>query len=204
MQSGGLAVREKKTAFPWALAMSSHGGTLRFRWNLRKVCVQSWTSKFSFSCEHVCKVSLLKARISILSRLLQCFLKVLQNRSEKLKNAFPKTRNAILLGVFSDFQTSHTIFTIKLQTFEVQDSELHFARQKQCFGAKLCARLLKKRSPSPKVVPNRSQKAKKLQKTKNIEKRQGKIGGDHPAQSRVYYHSEVRTPIATAMFGEKL
>ena len=117
----------------------------------------------------MCKVSLLKARISILSRLLQCFLKVLQNRSEKLKNAFPKTRNAILLGVFNDFQTSHTIFTIKLQTFEVRDSELHFARQKQCFGAKLCARLLKKRSPSPKVVPNRSEKAKKIKKTKNIE-----------------------------------
>ena len=150
----------------------------------------------------MCKVSLLKARISILSRLLQCFLKVLQNRSEKLKNAFPKARIAILLGVFSDFQTSHTIFTIKLQTFEVRDSELHFARQKQCFGATLCARLLKKRSPSPKVAPNRSQKAKILRKNTNLEKRRGKIASCHQAQSRVYYHSEVRTPIATAMFGE--
>ena len=123
----------------------------------------------------MCKVSLLKARISILSRLLQCFLKVLQNRSEKLKNAFPRARIAILLGVFSDFQTSHTIFTIKLQTCEVRDSEPHFARQKQCFGATLCARLLKKRSPSPKVPPNRSEKANNLRKNKNLEKRWEKI-----------------------------
>ena len=142
----------------------------------------------------MCKVSLLKARISILSRLLQCFLKVLQNRSEKLKNAFPKAIIVILLGVFSDFQTS--------QTCEVRDSEPHFARQKQCFGATLCARLLKKRSPSPKVVPNRSEKAKKFKQKRKHRETLGKNRRYHPAQSRVYYHSEVRTPIATAMFGE--
>ena len=40
--------------------------------------------------------------------------------------------------------------------------------------------------------------------TKNKKPREtlGKNQGRHPAQSRVYYHSEVRTPIATAMFGE--
>ena len=150
----------------------------------------------------MCKISRLKGRIMTLSRVLQCFLKVLQNRSEKLKNTFPRAIIAILLGVFNDFQTSNTFFTIKLQTCEVRDSEPHFARQKQCFGATLCARLLKKRSPSPKVAPNRSQKAKILRKNKNLEKRRGKIASPHPAQSRVYYHSEVRTPIATAMFGE--
>ena len=32
----------------------------------------------------------------------------------------------------------------------------------------------------------------------------GKKRRSHPAQSRVYYHSEVRTPIATAMFGENV
>ena len=140
----------------------------------------------------MCKVSLLKARISILTRLLQCFLKVLQNRSEKLKNAFPKVIIVILLGVFNDFQTSHTIFIIKLQTFEVRDSELHFTRQKQCFGATLCARLLKKRSPSPKVAPNRSQKAKILRKNKNLEKRWGKITGPirHKAGFTIIVKSE--------------
>ena len=95
---------------------------------------QKSISKKRFSCEHVCKKSNLKGRFLTLSRVLQCFLKVLQNRSEKLKNAFPKAIIAILLGVFIDFQTSNTIFAIKLQTFEGRDSELHFARQKQCFG----------------------------------------------------------------------
>ena len=89
-------------------------------------------SKLTFKTEllvrDVCKISRLRNRIVILSRLLQCFLKVLQNRSEKLKNAFPRARIAILLGVFSDFQTSHTIFTIKLQTFGGLIFEVHFAR----------------------------------------------------------------------------
>ena len=114
----------------------------------------------------MCKVSPLKCKNLILSRLLQYFLKVLQNRGEKLKNVFSRAFCARLVGKNSDFRTAHTIFTTKLQTFEVRDSELHFARQKQCFGAKLCARLLKKRSPSPKVVPNRSEKAKIYEKTK--------------------------------------
>ena len=91
-------------------------------------------SKKRFSSEHVCKVSSLKCRISILSRLLQYFLKVLLNRSEKLKNIFSRAFCARLVGKFSDFRTAHIIFTTKLQTFEVRDSELHFARQKQCFG----------------------------------------------------------------------
>ena len=138
---------------------------------------QSWTSKLSFSFEHVCKVSRLEGRNLTLSRVLQYFLKVLQNRGEKLKNVFSRAFCARLVGKNSDFRTAHTIFTTKLQTFEVRDSELHFAWQKQCFGAKLCARLLKKRSPSPKVVPNRSEKAKKQGKTKNIEKRWEKIAG---------------------------
>ena len=128
----------------------------------------------------MCKVSLLKARISILSRLLQCFLKVLQNRSEKLKNAFPKTRNAILLGVFSDFQTSHTIFTIKLQTFEVRDSELHFARQKQCFGenyAPDCCKSGPLRQKWCQTAARKRKNSKKLKTSRNA-------GGKSPAPIR--------------------
>ena len=146
----------------------------------------------------MCKVSLLKARISILSRLLQCFLKVLQNRSEKLKNAFPRARIAILLGVFSDFQTSHTIFTIKLQTFEVRDSELHFARQKQCFGENYAPDCCK----SGPLRQKWCQTAARERRNKKHRETLGGISGNHPARSRVYYHRQVRTPIAKAMFGE--
>ena len=67
----------------------------------------------------MCKVSLLKARISILSRLLQCFLKVLQNRSEKLKNAFPKAIIVILLGVFSDFFQHFSFHFFHLKSLSV-------------------------------------------------------------------------------------
>ena len=72
-------------------------------------------SKKRFSSEHVCKVSSLKCRISILSRLLQYFLKVLQNRSEKLNNLFSRAFCARLIGKNSDFRTAHTTFTTKLR-----------------------------------------------------------------------------------------
>ena len=107
----------------------------RFCTRVRATSVfQKSISKKRFSCEHVCKISRLKGRIMTLSRVLQCFLKVLQNRSEKLKNAFPRAIISILLGLYNHFRTTHTIFTIKLQTFGGRDSEVHFARQKQCFG----------------------------------------------------------------------
>ena len=43
-------------------------------------------SKKRFSCEHVCKLSRFFSGILNLSRVLQCILKALQNRSEKLKS----------------------------------------------------------------------------------------------------------------------
>ena len=88
--------------------------------------------KKRFSCEHVCKISRLKGRIMTLSRVLQCFLKVLQNRSEKLKNAFQRAIISILLGFLSDFRSTHTILIINMQTFGGLIFEAHFARQKQC------------------------------------------------------------------------
>ena len=39
------------------------------------------------------------------------------------------------------FRIVDTFFTISLQTFEGRNSEVHFARQKQCFGEHPCARL---------------------------------------------------------------
>ena len=87
------------------------------------------------------KVPRLKCRIWTLSRDLQCFLKVLQNRSEKLKSDIPSAILSISLGFYNDFRIVDTFFTINLQTFEGQNSEVHFARQKQCFGEHLCARL---------------------------------------------------------------
>ena len=155
-------------------------------------------SKKRFSSEHVCKVSSLKCRISILSRLLQYFLKVLQNRGEKLKNVFSRAFCARLVGKNSDFRTAHTIFTTKLQTFEVRDSELHFARQKQCFGENYAPDCCK----SGPLRQKWFQTAARKRRNKKHRETPCGISGSHPARSRVYYHSEVRTPIAKAMFGE--
>ena len=46
--------------------------------------------------------------------------------------------------------------------------------------------------------------SEKNNKNKKHRETLGKNRRYHPAQSRVCYHSEVRTPIATAMFGEKV
>ena len=62
------------------------------------------------------------------------------------------------------------------------------------------------RQTAVKAVPFAKSGAKpqrESDETKNIEKRWGKIPELFQARSRVYYHSEVRTPIAKAMFGEK-
>ena len=65
------------------------------------------------------------------------------------------------------------------------------------------------RQTAEKAVPFAKSGAKPQPESKKYKKKQkpretlGKNRGCHPAQSRVYYHSEVRTPIATAMFGEK-
>ena len=50
------------------------------------VVFQNSISKKRPSCEHVCKVSRFRKRFSSFVRLLLCFLKALQNRSEKLKS----------------------------------------------------------------------------------------------------------------------
>ena len=64
------------------------------------------------------------------------------------------------------------------------------------------------RQTAEKAVPFAKSGAKPQPESENFKKKQkpretlGENQGCHPAQSRVYYHSEVRTPIATAMFGE--
>ena len=64
------------------------------------------------------------------------------------------------------------------------------------------------RQTAEKAVPFTKSGAKPQRESENFKKKQkhretlGKNPGRHPAQSRVYYHSEVRTPIAKAMFGE--
>jgi len=64
------------------------------------------------------------------------------------------------------------------------------------------------RQTAEKAVPFAKSGAKpqrESEKTPKNEKHRetlGKNPRNDPAQSRVYYHSEVRTPIATAMFGE--
>ena len=64
------------------------------------------------------------------------------------------------------------------------------------------------RQTAEKAVPFAKSGAKPQRESENLKKNKkrrktlGKNRGPHPAQSRVYYHSEVRTPIATAMFGE--
>ena len=114
----------------------------RFCTRVRATSVfQKLISKKRFSCEHVCKISRLKGRIMTLSRVLQCFLKVLQNRSEKLKNAFPRAMIQYYWDIFNGFRITRTIFTIKLQAFGEWIFDFHFARQKQRFGEQPCARL---------------------------------------------------------------
>ena len=80
----------------------------------------------------MCKKRSRQCDILSFRRVLQCFLKVLQNRSEKLKSAFPTPILSILLGFLSDFRSAHTILTINMQTFGGLIFEAHFARQKQC------------------------------------------------------------------------
>ena len=64
------------------------------------------------------------------------------------------------------------------------------------------------RQTAEKAVPFAKSGAKPQRESELFKKKQkhretlGKNRRRHPAQSRVYYHSEVRTPIATAMFGE--
>ena len=64
------------------------------------------------------------------------------------------------------------------------------------------------RQTAEKAVPFAKSGAKPQRESEQIKEKQknretpGENPGRHPAQSRVYYHSEVRTPIATAMFGE--
>ena len=61
------------------------------------------------------------------------------------------------------------------------------------------------RQTAVKAVPFAKSGAKpqrESDETKNIEKRWGKIPEGFQARSRVYYHRQVRTPIAKAMFGE--
>ena len=66
------------------------------------------------------------------------------------------------------------------------------------------------RQTAEKAVPFAKSGAKPQPESEHFKKKQkhretlGKNRQPHPAQSRVYYHSEVRTPIATAMFGEHL
>ena len=70
------------------------------------VVFQNSISKKRPSCEHVCKVSRFRNRFSNFARLLQCFLKALQNRSEKLKTTFPRTQFWVSVGFYSAFQTA--------------------------------------------------------------------------------------------------
>ena len=65
------------------------------------------------------------------------------------------------------------------------------------------------RQTAVKAVPFAKSGAKPQPESENFKKKQkhretpGENPGCHQVQSPVYYHSEVRTPIATAMFGEK-
>ena len=70
------------------------------------VVFQNSISKKRPSCEHVCKVSRFRKRFSNFARLLQCFLKALQNRSEKLKTTFPRTQFWVSVRFYSAFQTA--------------------------------------------------------------------------------------------------
>ena len=56
--------------------------------------------------------------------------------------------------------------------------------------------------PFAKSGAKPQRESKKNKKHKKHRETPGENREPHPAQSRVYYHSEVRTPIATAMFGE--
>ena len=123
---------------------------------------------------------------------------MLQNCSEKLKNAFSSTIYSILLRFSSSFQASHTIFTIKLQTLGLRNSELHFARQKQCFGEQPCPRL----QPQPFPSRSRYKTAARMPQIKKHRETLGRFSARLQAGNRVYYHSEVRTPYRYAMFGE--
>ena len=82
-------------------------------------------SKLTFKTEllvrDVCKISRLRNRNVILSLLLQCFLKALQNRSEKLKTTFSKAcfrdhNFEFQQGFIVLFKWPHTESTIKLDT----------------------------------------------------------------------------------------
>ena len=64
------------------------------------------------------------------------------------------------------------------------------------------------RQTAEKAVPFAKSGAKPQPESEKIKKKQkpretlGENRGPHPAQSRVYYHSEVRTPIATRCLGK--
>ena len=62
------------------------------------------------------------------------------------------------------------------------------------------------RQTAVKAVPFAKSGAKPQRERRNEKHREtlGENSGSHLARSRVYYHSEVRTPIAKAMFGEKV
>ena len=77
-------------------------------------------SKKRFSCEHVCKLSRFFCRLLTLSRVLQCILKTLQNRSEKLKSTTWSKQNWLSVDVYSGFWKVHTESTTKPQTFELE------------------------------------------------------------------------------------
>ena len=77
------------------------------------------------------------------------------------------------------FRIVDTFFTINLQTFEGRNSEVHFARQKQCFGEHLCARLQPQRFFSRFPYKTAAKTTKMNPKKNNTKEPEGTRGELH-------------------------
>ena len=83
--------------------------------------------------EHVCEVLRLLNTILIPAGVLQCFLKVLQNRSESAINAFLNVKKVNLKGNYNGFRSAHKKSVIKTDCFEAEHAEGPNTLQKQWF-----------------------------------------------------------------------
>ena len=77
------------------------------------------------------------------------------------------------------FRIVDTFFTINLQTFEGRNSEVHFARQKQCFGEHPCARLQPQRFFSRFPYKTAAKTTKMNPKKNNTKEPEGTRGKLH-------------------------
>ena len=83
--------------------------------------------------EHVCKVLRFLNTILISAGVLQCFLKVLQNRSESGTNAFLKVEKVKLKGNYNGFRSAHKKNAVKTDCFGAEHAEGPNTLQKQWF-----------------------------------------------------------------------